>query len=105
MPFTSFPDNIPDKLLPGLEKRSYFLYIAWREVCHVAGSIILLTLSHYLSLFLSLHLTPFIFGALLVWMTYQEFVLHKRLYNQKLWEGMLDWLAWITPFVLYFYLA
>lgn len=102
MSFLSTIEQIPDRLLPGLDAKSYPLYVCWREVCHIFGSLILLGISHLLFTYSLYNIPVVVFLILLAWMTYQEFYLHPKLYGQKLWKGILDWLSWVVPFTLYF---
>lgn len=109
MSFLDFFDSIPDRIMPGLYKRKYLehreppvWYTAWREVCHAAGSVILIVIGYFLSLYVYTYSSIIIFALLTAWMTYQEFYLHPKKYGQTFWHGVCDWLAWIVPFVIYF---
>ncbi len=88
-------------IMPDLQAYSSSLYFIWREVCHIVGSVALIVVSYVLSVWIGHDVKPIIFVALLVWMTYQEFVLHPRKYGQKLSKGIIDWLAWVAPFAIY----
>ncbi len=94
-------DQIPDRLFPHLQEKSVALYVLWREVCHLAGSLGAIGISHLF--FLTLHpFAPLVVGfALVFWITYQEFFLHARKYHQPRWKGVLDWFVWILPFSFY----
>jgi hypothetical protein len=104
-------DKIPDRIIPGLEKRNYLalaeppvLYVLWRELCHCVISVLIVLSSHLLAKYLDFNF-PLVVGiALVIWMTYQEFYLHPRKYGQKLWNGILDWSSWTAPFIVYFLL-
>ncbi len=96
-----FLEKVPDLIAPNLKAKNPSLYFLWREVCHVTGSIILIFLSYILLIKTNYNIIPPLFLFLFVWMTYQEFYLHPKKYNQKLYKSIADWLAWITPFVLY----
>lgn len=94
-------DRIPDRVFPRLEARNYQLYIFWREVCHFIGTCLLIVLSQVLFIYVSAYVPIIVFILLGGWMTYQEFWLHPRKYDQKLWNGLLDWSVWIIPFIMY----
>jgi hypothetical protein len=94
-------DKIPDRIFPRLEARSYPLYIFWREVCHFVISCVLIIISHVLFLCVSVYAPIIIFILLGAWMTYQEFWLHPKKYDQKFWHGMMDWSVWMIPFIMY----
>ncbi|KND51368.1 MAG: hypothetical protein ABA06_03600 [Parcubacteria bacterium C7867-001] len=93
--------ELPDTLLPGLKEKNYPLSVAWREVCHVVGSVILIVATTFLAPFAPFNLPIAVFAVLVVFMTYQEFYLHPKKYQQRLWKGILDWLAWVLPFALF----
>ncbi len=94
-------DRIPDRIFPRLEARSYPLYIFWREVCHFVISCALMAVSYVLFLYISVYAPIIVFALLGVWMTYQEFYLHPKKYDQKLQGGLLDWSVWMIPFIIY----
>lgn len=104
MSFLKFLERIPDILLPNLKAKSHTLYIVWREVCHLIGSLFLLVVSHGLMLVSSLNVPLFVFVALFAWLLFQEFYRHPKMYHQKLWKGILDVVVWVTPFALYFWI-
>lgn len=87
---------------PRLKKRNYPLYVAWREVCHILGSLFLLGLSFTLTPYTTYDIPLIVFSVLTVWMIYQEAYLHPKKYCQKPWKGILDVFSWITPFIFYF---
>lgn len=95
-------DGIPDFLWPKLKTRYVVRYFMWREACHLVGSFSLLGISVLLAAFSKLPVPALIFAALGLWMAYQEFYLHPRIYGQKILKGALDWSAWMLPFALYF---
>lgn len=95
-------DGIPDLVFPGLDKRSPFLYVCWQEFCHVLGSLLLIALSHLALVYTSYDAPRAVFILLALWMTFQEFYLHPKKYGQPLWKGILDWLSWVLPFLVYF---
>jgi len=96
----TFLEKLPNKIFPHLQSKNYALYIIWRELCHLTGSLFLILISYFLKPLIPAA-SIIIFVVLLLWMTYQEFYLHPKKYDQKLWKGILDWLSWIAPFVIY----
>ncbi len=93
-------EKIPDLIIPSLKQRNYAVYTFWREICHITGSLVLLLVATLLGF----TAVVIIFIVLGLWMTYQEFYLHPKKYNQPLWKGITDWLSWILPFIIYFLL-
>lgn len=89
-------------LLTRLKKTNYPLYVLWRAILHVASSLVLLFVSHLVALEYGYNAPAYVFAALLIFITYLEFYLHPKLYHQKLSKGIIDWLSWILPFILYF---
>lgn len=89
-------------LLPGLEAKNHLLYIAWREVCHLIGSLVLLAISHLALVFTSYNVPLITLVALVLWLVYQEAYRHPKVYGQKAWKGVLDVVVWLLPFTLYF---
>jgi hypothetical protein len=95
-------EKISDKPFPHLKEHSIFGWVMWREAIHVAGSIGLIAFTHLLRYlgWGSAHI--FIFIALVLFITYKEFRRDPRLYHQRLYKGVADWIGWLLPFVLYF---
>ena len=100
----TFIENIPNKIFPKLRKKSYPLYVLWREICHIIGSFILMEISHIMELFIP-KVSLFFFILLILWMTYQEFYVHPRKYNEEIWRSTLDWFSWVIPFGIYIYIV
>lgn len=78
---------------------------AYRQVFHLVGSILFLSLAAYISgsvlendgaLYLFL-------GIAIAFITFQEFYLHRRMYRQLWRKGIVDWLAWCLPMGIYFF--
>lgn len=106
MSFLDFLDRIPDKIFPQLKPKivNGFLFFPFRwcrEIFHIVGSFVLIIISYILYLHVYKNAPIIVFALLGVWMTYQEFYLHPKKYNQKLLEGMFDWSSWIIPFIIY----
>lgn len=78
---------------------------AYRELCHVLGAGILIIGGTFISrAFLGNDAAlPAMFLLAMVVITYQEFVLQPRTYQQRLGKGVVDWFSWATPIALYFF--
>lgn len=76
---------------------------AYRQVFHLLGSILFLIIAAFLSqTYLGGVAALYAFLAIAVGLiSYQEFYLHRRMYQQLWRKGLLDWTAWCLPFVLY----
>jgi hypothetical protein len=84
--------------LRGPGSYSYGL-IAYRQVFHLLGAILFIMLAAAIShrLFGSeVALYVMLVVAVLV-ITFQEFYLHPRYYEQHLPKSVSDWLAWVVP--------
>ncbi len=108
MSFLDYIDNIPGKIFSKLQPRIvdgflFFPHKFYREIFHIISSLLLIFFSHILYLYVYVSSPIIIFSILGMWMTYQEFFLHPKKYNQKLWNGVLDWSSWIVPFIIYLF--
>ncbi|MFA6519646.1 MAG: hypothetical protein WCT41_02375 [Candidatus Paceibacterota bacterium] len=77
----------------------------YRQIFHLAGSILFLIIAAYLSksFFASVTaLYAFLIAAIGL-ITFQEFYLHRRMYQQLWRKGVVDWLAWCVPLGVYFW--
>jgi len=109
MLFLDYLDRIPDKVFPQLKPKIVdgFLFFPckfFREIFHIIGSLLLIILSHILYFYVYINVPIIVFILLVIWITYQEFYLHPKKYNQKLLNGILDWLSWIIPFAVYLFI-
>ena len=77
---------------------------AYRQLFHLAGSILFLVAAAYVSQ--SVLGSPdslYAFLAVAVaFISFQEFYLHRRLYQQLWKKSFVDWLAWCVPIGIYF---
>ena len=83
-----------------------YALLAYRQVFHVIGAILFISLSAFIShrLFGSeVALYVLLVTAVLV-ITFQEFYLHPRYYEQHLPKSVSDWLAWVLPIGAYLFL-
>ncbi|MCR4275802.1 MAG: hypothetical protein NUV90_00220 [Candidatus Parcubacteria bacterium] len=78
----------------------------YRQTFHLAGSIFFLVVAAYLSrTFFESTVALYVFlTAALFLITFQEFYLHRRMYQQLWRKGFVDWLAWCAPIGVYFWL-
>lgn len=76
---------------------------AYRQLFHLAGSILYLILSAYLSsrFFSGTRAMQVFLIFAVAFITFQEFYLHRRLYQQLWRKGILDWISWCVPIGLY----
>ena len=78
---------------------------AYRQIFHFIGSIFFLVIAAYISqtLFDSVNaLYAFLIAAVFL-ISFQEFYLHRRMYQQLWRKGVIDWLAWVVPMGIYFF--
>jgi hypothetical protein len=82
-----------------------YMLIAYRQVFHVAGSILAITVATYMAhdLFGSDNALIFLLGFVVAFITYQEFGLQPRTHSQRWQKGIIDWAFWFTPILLYFF--
>ena len=78
---------------------------AYRQVFHLASSILYLVIAAYLSrvLFGSEKAIYVFLLAAVAFITFQEFYLHRRMYRQLWKKGIIDWMAWCVPIGVYLY--
>lgn len=77
----------------------------YRQLFHLAGSILFLIVAAYVSqsLFGSTEaIYAFLIAAVFL-VSFQEFYLHRRIYEQLWKKGVIDWLAWCVPLSVYFF--
>jgi hypothetical protein len=75
----------------------------YREFFHFLGSIIFIAGATLLSdRFFGNEVALYaLFVAAVAALSYQEFYLHPRRFNQHIGKGIVDWLAWVIPMVVY----
>lgn len=75
--------------------------LAWRTLFHVGGSIVLLfvadSMFQHLSFFNGFAFLVLVVGCIAV----QEFYIHPHYYGQKPLKGVIDFLAWTLPILIY----
>lgn len=93
-------DQIQKKLGEG---RYGFKLGVYREVFHIVGAALLILGGTYASqaLFGDDIALPALFLFAMTVITYQEFVLQPRTYNQKFGKAVVDWFSWATPIGVY----
>ncbi|HUX81086.1 MAG TPA: hypothetical protein VMV38_02075 [Candidatus Paceibacterota bacterium] len=77
----------------------------YRQVFHFAGSILFLVVAAYLSQTFfggAQAIYVFLIAAVLL-ISFQEFYLHRRMYQQLWRKGIVDWLTWVVPMGVYFF--
>ncbi|MFZ3044112.1 MAG: hypothetical protein WA058_03365 [Minisyncoccia bacterium] len=78
---------------------------AYRQVFHLAGSVLFLIAAAYLSqLLFGNENAMYVFLAIAVaFISFQEFYLQRRTYRQLWRKGIADWLTWCVPMGIYFF--
>ncbi len=77
----------------------------YRQLFHLAGSILFLIGAAYFAQFLfgkSNAIYAFLAAAVLL-VSFQEFYLHRRMYQQLWKKSVIDWLSWCVPIGIYFF--
>ena len=81
---------------------------AYRSIFHVLGAAIVILGGTFLSqeLWGSDVALPAVFILAMLIITYQEFILQPRTYQQHLGKGIVDWITWVAPlgFYLFYFL-
>lgn len=88
----------------GLGHYGYKLGV-YRQLFHLAGSLLFLIGAAYLSQLLfgkSNAMYAFLAAAIFL-ISFQEFYLHRRMYQQLWKKSVIDWLAWCVPIAIYFF--
>lgn len=78
---------------------------AYRQVFHLIGSILFLVVAAFLSqhFFGGANAVYAFLAAAVALISFQEFYLHRRMYQQLWRKGITDWLAWVVPMGVYFF--
>ena len=86
----------------GVGRLGYKLTL-YREVFHLAGSILFIVLATWVGkVFLGSDLALYVLlYAAIIALTYQEFYYHPRRYKQHFGKGIADWVAWVIPMLIY----
>lgn len=77
----------------------------YRQVFHLAGSVLFLITAAFLSqtFFGNVNAMYTFLIAAVALISFQEFYLHRRMYQQLWRKGLVDWLAWVVPMGIYFF--
>jgi hypothetical protein len=77
----------------------------YRQLFHLAGSILFLVVAAYFSeSFLGSERAMYVLLVVaVILISFQEFYLHRRMYEQLWRKSVVDWLAWCVPFGVYFW--
>ncbi|MDB5245032.1 MAG: hypothetical protein JWN90_137 [Parcubacteria group bacterium] len=77
----------------------------YREICHVLGSGLFIATATLVShtLWGSDVALPVLFLAAMLAITFQEFYLQPRTYNQRFGKSLADWISWVAPLTLYLF--
>ncbi len=76
---------------------------AYRQIFHFLGSILFLVVAAYLSeaLLGGVRAMYALLAVAVLLISFQEFYLHRRMYQQLWRKGIVDWLTWCVPFGVY----
>ncbi len=94
--------SFTDSIFPNLQKKNLVLFIFYRSVLHILGSVILIIVTHNLSFYTFKSLPLIVFILLLVYIFYKEIIFDPKYYNQKAYKGVIDVAMWVLPFLIYF---
>lgn len=78
---------------------------AYRQLFHLAGSVLFLIVAAYLSQTFfgkAEAIYAFLIAAVFL-ISLQEFYLHRRMYQQLWKKGIIDWISWCLPIGIYFF--
>lgn len=95
-----------DLIQKRLGKGRYGLKLsAYREVFHIIGAALVILVGTLVSqaLWGSDVALPVLFVLAMLVITYQEFVLQPRTYEQHLTKGIVDWVSWVAPLGFYIF--
>jgi len=78
---------------------------AYRQFFHLVGSVLYLFIAAYLSqkFFASATALYAFLAAAVLLISFQEFYLHRRMYEQLWRKGIVDWFSWVVPIGIYFF--
>ncbi len=78
---------------------------AYRELFHIIGAGIVIGGGTVISQFLvgSDRALPIVFILAMLVITYQEFVVQPRTYQQRIGKGITDWFSWGVPLAAYLF--
>jgi hypothetical protein len=79
--------------------------ITYRQVFHLVGSVLFLIIAAYASqaFFGNAGALPAFLIVAVFLISFQEFYVHRRMYQQLWRKGVIDWLAWCVPLGIYFF--
>ena len=80
--------------------------LLYREFFHFIGSLGIIYFASLVAYnyFGGWSLLAFVFALAALFLTYQEFILQRRIYRQRWSKAVADWLVWCVPMVLALYL-
>jgi len=75
----------------------------YRFLFHIVGALIVLTAATFIAhrLFGGTVALIVLLTLAMIFITYQEFVLQRRVYSQLWKKGVIDWLSWCVPLAFY----
>lgn len=82
-----------------------FALMAYRSAFHMFGSVLVIIGATFLTRAFfgsDIALFALLFG-LVFFISYQEFILHRRRYRQLWKKSIVDWFSWVMPIGVYFF--
>lgn len=82
-----------------------FKLMVYRSFFHVVGALTTIFAAAFVSqkLFGNASALYVVLVLTVLFITFQEFYLQRRMYQQLWRKGILDWFAWVVPIGLYFF--
>ncbi|MDQ5883378.1 MAG: hypothetical protein QG654_291 [Patescibacteria group bacterium] len=75
--------------------------LIWREVFHFSASVFFVFIADQMFRHMSFFNGLFLLVFVVVMVAVQEFYLHPHYYDQKPLKGMIDFMVWMFPIVIY----
>lgn len=81
--------------------------LMYRQLCHFLGAILLTILATFVAReFFGSEVALYVLLALAVMaISFQEFYLHPKYYDQLWRKSVADWMVWVTPIALFLLLS
>lgn len=80
-----------------------FFLILYREIFHFVGAFLLIGISVISVIVIPQVVAILFLGLVILFITFQEFYLHPKLYNKVYAKSILDWFVWVIPIGLYLF--
>ena len=74
----------------------------WREFLHLFGGVMFWFIALVIHYYFGTPTSYILPAILIIFLAFQEFFIDRIRYNQKWIRGVIDWVVWIIPLVLFF---